>query len=292
VSGEVSEIFTTDLGYPEGPVPLPDGSVVVTELARARGCITHVAADGSHRRVAVTGRPNGLAIDRDGVLWLAESLGPALVRVTLDGAVEQVADELAGEPLLWPNDLCFGPDGALYLTDSGALVSDFMDGDSPKPGWEDVPLDGKIFRVDRDTNEATVLDRGLAFINGIAFGPDGLMYATETRTGNVYRYSPDSWRRELFGDVLDDDWPGTGFRGPDGMAFDADGNLYVAVFGQGDITVLDASGDVLRRLPLRGSLPTNCAFASDGSRSLFVVENEHGTIERIELETDGLELWR
>jgi gluconolactonase len=291
VSVVETDLFTTDLGYPEGPVPLPDGSVVVTELAGARGCITQVSRDGTHSRIATTGRPNGLAIDADEALWVAESLDPTLLRVTLDGRVERVADRLAGEALLWPNDLCFGPDGALYLTDSGVLLSDFMDGDVLKPGWEEVPLDGKVFRIERN-GAASVIDRGLAFVNGIAFGPDGLLYVAETRTGNVYRYSPADWQRDRFGNVLDPKWPGSGFRGPDGMAFDAQGLLYVSVLGQGDITVLGRNGDVLRRHALRGSAPTNCAFATDGSTSLFVAEGEQGTIERLDLRVGGLDLWR
>jgi gluconolactonase len=286
-----TDLFTTDLGHPEGPVPLPDGSVVVTEMARARGCITRVSRDGTHSRIATTGRPNGLAIDDDDALWVAESPDPTLLRVTLDGQVERVA-ELAGEALLWPNDLCFGPDGALYLTDSGVLLSDFMDGDLPKPGWEEVPLDGKVFRIERNGGAASVIDRGLAFANGIAFGPDGLLYVAETRTGNVYRYSSGDWQREEFGNVLDPEWRGRGFRGPDGMAFDAGGLLYVSVFGQGDITVLGRNGAVLRPYRLRGSAPTNCAFAADASTSLFLVEDEQGTIERLDLGVGGLELWR
>ncbi len=287
-----TDLFAKDLGYPEGPVPLPDGSVVVTELTRARGCITQISRDGTHRRIAATGRPNGLAIDADDALWVAESLDPALLRVTLEGQVERVADRLAGEALLWPNDLCFGPDGALYLTDSGVLVSDFMDGDGPKPGWQEVPLDGKVFRIARRGGAACVIDRGLAFVNGIAFGPDGLLYVTETLTGNVYRYSPGDWQREEFGNVLDPDWAGSGLRGPDGMAFDEAGLLYVSVFGQGEITVLGRDGDVLRRYRLRGSAPTNCAFATDGSTSLFVAEGEQGTVERLDLGVGGLELSR
>jgi gluconolactonase len=172
------------------------------------------------------------------------------------------------------------------------LLSDFMDGDLPKPGWEEVPLDGKVFRIERNGGAASVIDRGLAFANGIAFGPDGLLYVAETRTGNVYRYSSGDWQREEFGNLLDPEWRGSGFRGPDGMAFDAGGLLYVSVFGQGDITVLGRNGAVLRRYRLRGSAPTNCAFATDGSTSLFLVEDEQGTIERLDLGVGGLELWR
>ena len=87
-----------------------------------RGWITHLSVDGRSRRViAKTGRPNGMTLDRDGVLWIAESVNPpSLLRVTLDGKVEQVLTDCNGEPFLFPNDLRFGPDGALYLADGRA----------------------------------------------------------------------------------------------------------------------------------------------------------------------------
>ena len=47
---------------------------------------------------------------------------PSLLRVTLDGKVETIATACGSEAFLFPNDLLFGPDGALYLTDSGFLL--------------------------------------------------------------------------------------------------------------------------------------------------------------------------
>lgn len=292
--GSPTRVLAQGLGFPEAPVLLSDGSLVVTELARARGRVTRIDRDGGRLEpIAVTGRPNGLAVDRDGVLWVAESLTPAVLRLRLDGNSEVWTEDCAGEPLLWPNDLCFGPDGALYLTDSGVLVERLMDGDELRPGWESIELDGRVLRFDRETRSGEIIDRGLQFANGIAFGPDGQLYANEELTGNVYRYrrSRDGWVRDQFGNVLDPSWTGTGLRGPDGMAFDRGGNLYVAVFGQGDITVLARDGAVLRRHELRGTGPTNCAFGPAGSGELYVVETEQGAVEVVDVSTDGQALW-
>ena len=73
-------IFTTDLGLPEAPLLLADGSWLVAELAFERGRITKVSADGStHETIAETGRPNGLALGRDGIVWACETLTPSLL---------------------------------------------------------------------------------------------------------------------------------------------------------------------------------------------------------------------
>ena len=149
-------IFTTDLGLPEAPLLLADGSWLVAELAFERGRITKVSADGStHETIAETGRPNGLALGRDGIVWACETLTPSLLRMQPSGAYDVVVTEVEGVPLLWPNDLCFGPDGALYVTDSGLLVRDFLDAKgAPVPGCESLPMKGIVFRYDLATGES------------------------------------------------------------------------------------------------------------------------------------------
>ena len=68
-------LFASGLTIPEGPVLLPDGSFLCVEMPPDRGCVTHVSTDGQTKRmIAETGRPNGLAVDKDGILWVAESM--------------------------------------------------------------------------------------------------------------------------------------------------------------------------------------------------------------------------
>ena len=290
-------IFTTDLGLPEAPLLLADGSWLVAELAFERGRITKVSADGgTHETIAETGRPNGLALGRDGLVWACETLTPSLLRMQPSGDYDVVLTEVEGVPLLWPNDLCFGPDGALYVTNYGLLVRDFLDSKgAPVPNCESLPMKGIVFRYDLETGESRILDDGYRFTNGIAFGPDGLLYVNETITGDVFRYSVGDGGslgpRELFGNVFDPAHTRPGLRGPDGMAFAEDGRLFVTVFGQGDVTVLDSSGAVVDRLALAGSAPTNVAFGRRGERRIYVVEDEKGTIEVHDVGVDGLPLY-
>ncbi len=128
--------------------------------------------------------------------------------------------------------------------------------------------------------------------NGIAFGPDRNLYVSATVSGWVYRYRWDDGKvgpREAFGDVINPEL-GEGFRGPDGMAFGQDGNLYVTVARQGDVTVLGSDGTVVRRIALVGPAPTNVAFGPPGSRKIYVTEQGIGLLEVHDVETDGLPL--
>ena len=288
-------IFCSELSVPEGPVLLKDNSWVVVEMGADRGCITHVSEDGQTKEViAITGRPNGLALDRNGVIWVAETQPPALIRLTMDGEKEVVLTECNGEAFLFPNDLVFGPDGALYMTDSGILFIDFVHDGKIRPDYLDVHLDGRVYRITVKTMEISRIDSGIRFTNGIVFGPDGNLYANETLTGMVYRYrvkgDGEIGGREDFGNVINPQAP-EGFKGPDGMKFGMDGNLYVTVYGQGDVTVLGKNGEVVKRIKTDGMLPTNCAFGPGGSNKLFVTETEHGTMEVFDVGTDGFPLY-
>jgi gluconolactonase len=288
-------IFATGLSAPEGPVALQDGSWLIVEGGKARGCVTRISPDGLLKQIiAKTGRPNGLAVDAAGTIWVAESKTPSLVRLSMSGDTEIVATHCEGEPFLFPNDLCFGPDGALYMTDSGVLIDEFAPDNQIRPDYESVHYDGRVYRIDVESRNVTLVDRGLLFTNGIAFGPDRLLYINETLTGNIYHYEWKNGRvtgpRSLFGNVIRPDAP-AGWKGPDGMAFAADGNLYVAVFGQQDITVLDHSGAVSDRIGTAGMLPTNVAFALPGRKCFHVTEYEHGQMEIFNTEVDGLPLF-
>jgi gluconolactonase len=154
-------------------------------------------------------------------------------------------------------------------------------------------MDGRVYRIDVRARTIEKIDSGLRFTNGIAFGPDDDLYVNETITGAVYRYRRkiDGFGpRETFGNVWNESKYQT-LRGPDGMAFGADGKLYVAVYGQGDVTVLGTDGKVVQRMPTQGGLPTNVAFGLPGQQRLYVTEYQLGQLEVFRVETDGLPLW-
>ena len=121
------------LGFPEGPLVLPDGRIAFVE--EYGGCVS-VLEDGKVRTLAmVGGNPNGLALGADGLVYVTrgrgavgawhapEQVAPAIVAVDpSDGTWEVATTSAGGRPLRAPNDLCFGPDGALFFTDPDDFV--------------------------------------------------------------------------------------------------------------------------------------------------------------------------
>jgi gluconolactonase len=294
-SGHI-EVVASGLESPEGPLLLDDGTWLVVEMSDERGCVTHVDGDGRRSTVCRTGRPNGLARGPDGSVLVAESKMRALVALDREwrqgGARWHVVadrDEHGGR-LLFPNDLCIGPDGALYLTDSGLPLDD-MRSLLTVADPASLPFDGRLYRVDLDSGGLETVDAGLGHLNGISVGIDNALYVNDTVSGDVHRYpfgEGGIGRREPFGNVIDRTLP-PGFRGPDGMAHDIVGNLYVTVFNQAEVVVLDRDGAWIDRLPTHGSQPTNLAFGRDEA-AIYVTERETGTLQRLEALAPGAPL--
>jgi gluconolactonase len=290
-------VFSGNLSEPEAPVLLSDGSWIVTEMGPNKGSVTHISADGKTQRIiAKTGRPNGLAVDKDGVIWVAESMNPpSLMKLAMDGKTEIFLKDFKGTPFLFPNDLAFGPDGALYMTDSGVRFTDLVQNGKLRSDYMDIKTEGKVFRIDVRTKAIEEIDSGLRFANGIAFGPDNNLYVDEMFTGKVYRYQ---WKnnkvmpkREFFGNVFDRERPKV-FNGPDGMKFGANGQLFITVYGAGTITVLGTEGSIQRQIPTKGSKPTNVAFGPDDQKKIYITEDETGTLQTIDGDFSGLPLYR
>lgn len=285
--------FATGLGAPEGPISLPDGSMYVTEMSTETSCVTHLNPQGRKRVIRKTGgRPNGLALDGDGNIWIAEAILRAVICVDSQGREIMRIDGDERDRFLFPNDLAFGPDGHLYMTDSGMIASDFISGQNFVENFMDLHWDGRVYELDPKSGRILrQIDRGIRFTNGIAFDGANRLYANASFTGEVYCYDVFGMgapRRELFGNVLQpDDRPV--FRGPDGMKFGADGRLYCTVYNQGNVTVLGHDGQVADRLMLDGDQPTNCAFSVDGT-TLFVTEVSKGQVEALPAPCAGLTL--
>ncbi len=235
------------------------------------GGIWRKPLDGQLREwVRTGGRPNGSRFGPDGDLFIADCGRQAVLRLsTATGRETIYADRCDGRSFMGPNDLCFGPDGTLYFTDPEGSSLDQRIGAvyAVAPG-------GSVEQVAAD----------LAYSNGLAVTPDGTaLIVAESHTGVLHRYSLDPARRyeELEPlAVLSPARSGPDPAGPDGIAFGADGNLYVAHFNAGVVRVIAPDGTGVAGLPAGGPTPTNVAFWQD---SLYVTEGTSGSIYRLDI---------
>jgi len=274
-------VIATGLRFPEGPVVLDDGSVLVTEIAR--GTLSRVGTDGSVDVVAeLGGGPNGAAIGPDGAVWVVNNGGcfdyvermgllipdspppstypghGCVQRVDLDtGKVETLFTTSSGRKLRAPNDLVFDATGGLWFTDHGVRESRSSD----RTGVHYLPFDGEpaevIFPLDAP--------------NGIGLSPDGdRLYVAETHTGRLW-----AWDVTGPGEVTGSNPVGAGGGATlldpgghmlfDSLAVDGEGWVCVATLIHGGITAVSPDGTQVERIPLPDPLTTNIAFGDDGT---------------------------
>ena len=97
----------------------------------------------------------------------------------MDGSARVVATRFNAEPFLFPNDLCLGPDGTLYLADSGVSIDNFPPNNQTRPDCMDAHNDVRGYRAERTPATLLGSTRGFALTNGIVFGPDRLLYVND-----------------------------------------------------------------------------------------------------------------
>ena len=300
-------VAASGLDQPEGPVVLSDGRWLVVEMGPS-GAVVSIEPGGDLVRRLHTGRPNGLALLGSDLL-IAESLQRNVLRVGLepllshrvgDDDVTPVTvvashDEL-GRAMRFPNDLCVGPDGAVYVTDSGVTLATLRAGVKLTNDMDRGLFDGRIYRIEPDSGKVDTLDDGLGHLNGLSFGPDGDLYVNDTLSGDVVRYALTDQpgkvlHKGAFANVIDrsvtpPDDP-ISVVGPDGQAHDTNGNLYVAVVNQGEVVVLDDHGRWIERLATDGRQPTNVAFGLQEA-AVYITECDTGSLQRIPVAASGL----
>lgn len=278
-----ADLLASELGFPEGPVIMPDGSVVFCdgntgELRRFK--------DGELDTYAHTGgSPWGAVLGGDGAIYVTQggnvpgsgdtSAICGIQAVREDRSVELISSQVDGHTLAGPNDLAFGPDGKLYFTDSGTEEDPRVQSPSP----------GRLFALDSSGGEF-LLERARLYPNGIAFDVEGTLYWSESRGHRICRLR--DGQPELFSQLSDN-------HVPDGMAFAQDGRLFVCTTISGGVTVVSPAGEILEEIDL-GEHATNCAF--DGS-TLYVTATKvpdldahqrTGSFWRVETDATGLPL--
>jgi len=281
------DVIGQDLGFPEGPVVMADGSVIVVEVMGQR--VTRCWAGGRKEVVcAVPGGPNGAAIGPDGALWLCNNGGIGydgprgegrIERIDLaTGRLERVWDSCAGEPLGAPNDLVFDAAGQVWFTDMGPFH------------WAPWGMSGKAFGGlccgSGDGSAVRRINRGAISYNGVGLSPDGRhVYVADTYAARVYRF--DARAEEQTPRFLAA-IPGDARL--DSLAITAAGNLCVATLMNGGISTVTPAGQVTHFPIAHERHVTNIAFGGADMRDAYVTLSGRGEVVRLRWAEPGLKL--
>ena len=295
-------VLADDLAFPEGPVVMPDGSIVVTEIGR--GCLTHISAGRKSVLARTGGGPNGAALGPDGALYVCnnggfswdytkgwrplakaqDNKGGSVQRVDpATGKVEVLYDRGADGALVAPNDLVFDAHGGFWFTDHGHRSGRKVDF-------------GAVYYAKADGSAIHEVAFPLIGPNGIGLSPKGdRLYVAETSSGRVWH-----WDVTAPGQLRRADWPSPtggdllaglpGFWRFDSLAVEADGNVAVACLRQGGIAVLSPTGALIERLNFDDPYTTNICFGGAEMRTAFVTLSSTGLLVEMPWQRAGLRL--
>ena len=306
---DIREI-TTGLRFPEGPVAMPDGSVILVEMLGKR--LTRVQPDGSKETIAeIPGGPNGAAIGPDGAVYLCNNggcftplelgewllpgpfdpgqyIGGRIQRVDLSsGTVTDLYTECDRRPLRAPNDLVFDADGGFWFTDHGIRDSAARTSDLTS-----------IYYAKADGSHISEQVHPVEAPNGIGLSPDGSkLYWAETFNGRVFQRTIASPGQLVPAIPLDPSVCLAGLPGYqllDSLGVDGDGNICVATLVNGGVTVISADGSSVSHIPTGDLLTTNICFGdSDGSgdyRDAYITASATGKLLHMRWPNAGLRL--
>lgn len=298
------DLVATGLEFPEGPIAMPDGSVLVVEIMGRR--LTRVLPSGQLEPVAeLGGGPNGAAIGPDGHCYVCNNggfswrtdhgfsrptgvppdyAGGSIQRVNLQtGAVEVLYTQCDGVPLHGPNDIVFDGQGGFWFTDFGKK-------------FEDRIVIGFLYYATIDGQSINCAARHLLTPNGVGLSPDeGTVYVSETETSRLWRY-PVCGR----GEVELEPWPSPaggklvhglpGYQRFDSLALEENGNICVATLVEGGISVISPEGELLEFHSAPEGYCTNICFGGDNLETAFITLSGYGQLLAVRWPRPGLPL--
>jgi gluconolactonase len=288
-----------DSGAGEGPAWHPQLGL----LFSGGGHIQRYSLDGSSSIYRRDAGSNGLVFDRSGRLLVCESVGRRIARLDADGKRTVLAERYDGHRFNQPNDITLDSHGRIYFTDPRYGSRD---------GIEMVDDQGRqvegVYRIDPDGRITRIIAHEVDRPNGIAISADDRFLYVADNNNNQQGAARKLWRFDLRADgsidpesrkLLMDFKQG---RGPDGMALDQQGRLYVAGGRNharlpfetadefpGGIYVLSPQGERLATVPIPHDEVTNCAFGGDDLRTLYITAG--GTLWSIRTTTAGRPVW-
>ncbi len=294
-------ILASGLGFPEGPVALADGSVVLTEING--GWVTRVGADGTVTRLGQpAGGPNGLAMAPEGDLILCNNGGSRYIPGHFAGqgpaddyeygSVERVDPATGARRLLFrsagdhklsaPNDIVFDRQGGYWFTDLGKRYAHHRD-------------HGGLYHVAPGATAVQVMAYPFLSPNGVGLSPDErTVYVAETETARLWAFdveSPGVLRKaagsphggRCIGGLLD-------YARFDSLGVLESGNIAVATLGTGMISVFTPRGGLSYQVKMPCTYPTNICFGGEDMRTAWVTLSGTGQLAVMRWPEPGLKL--
>jgi gluconolactonase len=295
------------LRFPEGPIAMPDGSVILVEIEAGR--LTRIQPSGAKEIVAEPGGgPNGAAMGPDGACYVCNNggfnwaydeepgsmrpVGQAddyvtgrIERIDIQtGEVEILYDNCNGQRLSGPNDIVFDRKGNMWFTDLG------------KARARDIDR-GAIYWAKPDGSKIKEVIQPFTTPNGIGLSPDeNRLYVAETEGGRLFAY-------DIVGDGEVEMLPypqslnggryitsDTGMRRFDSLALEADGNICVATLFTGGITVASPDGGTVDFLETGDGYTTNICFGGDNLQKAYITLSWQGLLVECDWPRPGLAL--
>ena len=263
--GTKVEVIREGFQGTEGPIGLPDGSLIFTETNASR--ITKIGLDnGVSPYLENTNGSNGLAFDSKGrLISVQTTAGQTKIGVLSPKGSEAVlADSFEGKPFGWPNDLVVDKKGGVYFTEPGPNAA---------PGAPPPPLTPAVYYIPSG-GRAMRIAEGIERPNGIMLSRDERTLYVNNTSGEyllAFDIQPDGSvrNRRNFAKYQAVNKTDTGVNsGADGLAIDGEGRLYVATAG--GVEVFSAEGGYLGTIPVSRA-PQNLAFAGPNKKTLYIV---------------------
>lgn len=294
--GTTIEKVADGFSFTEGPVWHPDGYLLFSDpntntIYRYHPKDHNVTVYMSHSGytgadIGEYSQPgsNGLAIDKEGRLIVAQHGNRRIIRHEKKGPVTILADKIDGRRFNSPNDVLLKSDGSVYFTDPPYGLPGFYTDKRKETEWQGIYMirNGKVQLVSTD----------LGGPNGLAFSPDEkYFYATnwdirnihDTKTIWRYEVQPDGTLRngKIFFDFnfTEDE------EALDGLKIDKEGNLFVSA--PGGLWILSAEGKLLGKI-VTPERPANMAWGDDG-KTLYLAA--HTSIYKLRVNTGGKFSW-
>lgn len=295
------------VAFTEGPVWHSNGSVFFTDVENNR-IMRRVPSGQVQTFRSPSGRANGLVFDMEGRLLACEGSREGgnrrVTRTEPGGEVTVLADRFEGKRFNSPNDITVDSEGYIFFTDP--RYGDRTD-------MELMDQSGKgiegVYCIDPAGKVTRLLAHEVERPNGIAVSPDDkYLYVADNanddyaKVRKLWRFALDAERQIVAGSRTQlFDWGDE--RGPDGMAIDQKGRLYVTAglnypapphetaikFKAAVYVISSESGELLDTIPVPLDMITNCAFGGENLKTLFVTSGHR--LWSIPVETPGHVVW-